>query len=496
VRLVNKQGPSIGQLVMMVAFALSCFGLLLFLWSAFGGPVPLRAKPYEVTTQFRAGSQLASYADVRVSGVTVGKVVKIEKLQRTAKVTMNIEPKYAPLPTDTRATLRTKTLLGETFVELSFGSRRAAAQRVPGSFIQDGGAIASKQVRPTAELDQILDAFDDRTRQDLRRFFTSVAGSLDGRGEDLNSSVGDFGPTVRAADGLLRVLDRQSAAVRSGTRDLGTTFAAVGSRAGALQELIRSGRQVVDTTSAITPALRQTTRILPTFLDETRSTLRVARAASADAAPTLAALRPVAPLIRPALQDLAVLAPQLERTLVQLGPVLPKVESGLPALRRILDSSGPFMDSLAPVTRDLLPALQYLYQYRREIPVTFANAAAATQFGVPDATGTERKVLRQPIVLNDELLMGAKKRLPTNRANAYPLPGTLDQYGTGRSDSFSCENTGNPGGLLSALLGSAGNVPCRQQGPLTQANGTTQQFPHVLPVSPDLSNAGTTSPQR
>ena len=112
-RLVNKQGPSIGQLVMMVAFALSCFGLLLFLWSAFGGPVPLRAKPYEVTTQFRAGSQLASYADVRVSGVTVGKVVKIEKLQRTAKVTMTIEPKNAPLPTDTRATLRTKTLLGE-----------------------------------------------------------------------------------------------------------------------------------------------------------------------------------------------------------------------------------------------------------------------------------------------------------------------------------------------------------------------------------------------
>ena len=41
---MNKQAPSLGKLVAMVGFALSCFGLLLFLWLAFGGPIPLQAQ--------------------------------------------------------------------------------------------------------------------------------------------------------------------------------------------------------------------------------------------------------------------------------------------------------------------------------------------------------------------------------------------------------------------------------------------------------------------
>ena len=42
---MNKQGAGTAQVVIMVLFALSCFGLLLFLWVAFGGPVPLRKAP-------------------------------------------------------------------------------------------------------------------------------------------------------------------------------------------------------------------------------------------------------------------------------------------------------------------------------------------------------------------------------------------------------------------------------------------------------------------
>ena len=36
----------------MVVFALSCFGLLLFLWLAFGGPIPLKPKGYRVSASF------------------------------------------------------------------------------------------------------------------------------------------------------------------------------------------------------------------------------------------------------------------------------------------------------------------------------------------------------------------------------------------------------------------------------------------------------------
>lgn len=483
---MNKQGPSFGQIVVMVAFALSCFGLLLFLWTSFGGPVPLRPKAYQVTTEFQSGSQLASYADVRVSGVTVGKVVKIEKLQGSAKVTLQIEPKFAPLPRDTRATLRTKTLLGETFVDLSFGSRRAAAAHKPGSFIEEGGNLPGKQVQPTAELDQILDAFDDRTRKDLRGLLTSLAKGLDGRGKDFNTATGQFPQTLEAADSLLSLLNRQSAEIQSGTRDLGQTFQAVGRRAGAVQELTRSGREIVDTTSQITGPLRDTVHILPTFLDETRKTLAVARGAARDAKPALAALRPVTPLIRPALQDLAVVAPQLEKTLIEIRPVLSQVTTGLPALRRILDSTGPLMDILSPVSQDLLPVAQYLKAYRREIPIVFANSAAAIESKLPDLKGVRRSVLRQTLPINDELLLGNTRPLPTNRSNPYPLPGTLDLHGTGRAPSFSCRNTSNPAGLLTLLLGASGNQPCVQQGPYAPPGGKKGQYPRLQPIKPVL----------
>ena len=62
----------------MVVFALSCFGLLLFLWLSFGGPVPLKPKGYRVQIDFPEATTLATEADVRVAGVPVGKVRKVE----------------------------------------------------------------------------------------------------------------------------------------------------------------------------------------------------------------------------------------------------------------------------------------------------------------------------------------------------------------------------------------------------------------------------------
>src|SRR3954454_21436555 len=98
----------------MVGFALSCFGLLLFLWLAFGGPIPLSPKGYRFTTSFGEATQLAKEADVRISGVSVGKVKEIKTQDNgRSNVIIQLENKYAPIPRDTRAILRQKTLLGE-----------------------------------------------------------------------------------------------------------------------------------------------------------------------------------------------------------------------------------------------------------------------------------------------------------------------------------------------------------------------------------------------
>src|SRR3954449_3436570 len=111
----------------MAGFALSCFGLLLFLWIAFGGSIPLKPKGYRFTASFAEATQLSQEADVRISGVPVGKVKTITPDQRTGRsdVAIELESRYAPLPSDARAILRQKTLLGETYVELTRGTKGA-----------------------------------------------------------------------------------------------------------------------------------------------------------------------------------------------------------------------------------------------------------------------------------------------------------------------------------------------------------------------------------
>src|SRR5215210_1666178 len=141
---MQKAAPSFGRIAAMVIFALSCFALVLFLWLAFGGPVPLKPKGYRLSAAFPEASQLSTEADVRISGVPVGKVKAIEPDVKTGRtvVTMELKAKYAPLPSDAKALLRQKTLLGETYVELTPGSEKA--KKVP-----EGGRLPAGQISQT-----------------------------------------------------------------------------------------------------------------------------------------------------------------------------------------------------------------------------------------------------------------------------------------------------------------------------------------------------------
>jgi phospholipid/cholesterol/gamma-HCH transport system substrate-binding protein len=131
--------PTATRILIAVGFALSCFGLALFLWLAFGGPVPLKPESYQVHVPVREATQLAVESDVRISGVSVGKVKDISLADNgSADVTIEMDPQFAPIPEDTRAQLREKTLLGETYVELT---------RLPGRSDRAGGGLDSRGAR-------------------------------------------------------------------------------------------------------------------------------------------------------------------------------------------------------------------------------------------------------------------------------------------------------------------------------------------------------------
>src|SRR3954453_18256955 len=240
---MQKQAPTVGRLLVMVGFALSCFGLLLFLWLAFGGSIPLAPKGYRFTTSFDTATQLAKEADVRISGVSVGKVKEITtQPDGRTKVTIQLESKYAPLPKDARAILRQKTLLGETYVELTPGTKSKGT-------IPENGTLPEAQVSPTVELDEIFRSFDHKTRVAFQTWRQSQAASFRGRGQDINDAIGNLAPFAVDTDVLLRILDQQRNEVRGVVRDTGTVFNALTARDSELAILITNSNRVFSATA-------------------------------------------------------------------------------------------------------------------------------------------------------------------------------------------------------------------------------------------------------
>jgi phospholipid/cholesterol/gamma-HCH transport system substrate-binding protein len=466
---VQKAAPSFGRIALMVGFALSCFGLVLFLWLAFGGPVPLKPKGYRVTASFAEASQLSTEADVRISGVPVGKVKAIEPDTKTGRsiVTIELDSKYSPLPSDAKAILRQKTLLGETYVELTPGT--AQAQAIP-----EGGQLSEANVSKSVALDEILRTFDPETRVAFQQWMQTQAEAIGGRGRDLNDALGNLGPFADDASELVDILNRQEPAVRRLISNTGVVFDALSERDGQLRDLIENSNRVFQTTARRDRELQETFVALPTFERESRATIARLTQFARDTNPLVTQLRPAARELSPTLQELSALAPELEAFFRDLGPLFDASVKGFPAAERVLQDLRPLLGQLDPALRQLEPVLAWVGLYKRELTTFFANTVAATQATTVSNKGPLH-YLRTQNPLNPENLAVYQKRLPTNRPNPYTQPGAFTQLRTGLPSYETRQCTGGPVPTLS-------NVPT----PVTAPTLPQLSLPVPVPVpTPD-----------
>lgn len=502
---MDKTPPRPAQLLLAIGFAISCFGLLLFMWTAFGGPVPLGADGYRVRVPFSESGQLATEADVRISGVTVGRVAGIELAdQRHAEATLELDAALAPLPADSRAVLRTKTLLGETYIELTPGSREARE-------IPEGGALAPGRVAQSVELDEVLRTFDSRTRADLRVWLQGSARALSGRAQNLNTALGLLDPFSGTARDLLEILDRERRSVRGLIRDGGTALAAISERRGALRGLITNAEQVFAATAARDRELGETFTRMPGFLTETRRTLAAYDEFADLAQPLLRRLTPAATELDPALRALDDASSPLTRFAAGLRTVARRAPSGLGATRDLIGGPlPPLLEALDPWLDEVTPQIEALRRYRREVTALTGNlAASANAFNRPPEAGFEvSHYLRTVNPLSPESLASFDRRPDSSRTNPYVRPGGYLDLGRGLP-SFASGECGAgptstldpasapllPGDLFKRLrrFAFAGELstadlpapPCRLQGKQTSLGGPPSErtyYPHVNPL--------------
>jgi ABC-type transporter Mla subunit MlaD len=413
---MSKRAPSTTQLLVITGFALSCFGILLFLWVTFGGPTPFRAKPYEIKVPFNEATQLAEQSDVRISGVNVGKVQRIDLAPNgeQALATVDIDDRYAPIPVSTRAILRTKTLLGETYIELTPGSRS-------GPQLADGGTLPEANIAESVQLDEIFRTFNAQTRHAFQEWMQEAAVAINGQGQSLSYALGGLEPTFDELNKLFRVLDTQRLAVSQLFRNGTTTFTALRGREGELGNLIQASNAVFQTTARRDSDIEALFRAFPTFLDESRLTLNRLKGFSQNADPLMKQLVPAAEELSPTLIALGKLAPESKAFFEGLGPVIKRAPTGFAALRKIFrDEFPPLLRAVDPFARNLNPILVGLKLYRSELTSFFGNLAATfsgelTEPGHPN-------YLRTVGGMNPETLSTYQNRFSINRNSAYSPP--------------------------------------------------------------------------
>jgi virulence factor Mce-like protein len=311
------------------------------------------------------GSSVHPGSPVRIAGVNVGQVASIEKGPgNTALVGLQMTDAGRPLHVDATARVRPRLFLeGNFFVEVSPGSPSAPTMK-------DGGTIPVTQTSTPVALYQVLNTFNQSTREGLKTLTKEFAAALDkGGAQGLNRTYG-------AAPGALRNVAVASEATL-GTEhddlsklvaDSGKTAAALASRASALRDLVTvfdrdatalaSRKQELARTIAgldallreSPPALRavdSATAPLTTFVRAAYRPLRQAPPVLDDAVPFLRrASALVAPGqlpalvadLRPTVRTLAALEPRLDELLGLVSPVVSCVrDNALPVLNSKLD---------------------------------------------------------------------------------------------------------------------------------------------------------------
>jgi virulence factor Mce-like protein len=475
------------QLAIIAVFAASCVLILVYLWTSFGGTIPLKPKNYRVSADFPDASNLALNADVRISGVNVGHVIsKTSAPNNTTRVVFDLRPQYAPLPADAHAMLRQKTAFGEIYVDVTPGDSQ-------GPKLPEGGSIAKTQISPSVELDEIFRTFDPKTRVALQTWFQDQAAGLQGRGRDLNDALGNTPAFAADTAELLRILNSQDGAVQQLVKNTGVVFDALSERRGQLRGSIANWNRVMSTFAQRNKEIEGTFRALPTFAKEGSDAMKRLAAFGRSVNPTITKLRPFARQLGPAVQEVNAVAPDFEAFMRGIDPLTVAAKRGLPAGTRVFDELRSLLGAFPPFLTQVNPLLEYVGSHKDDFMAFMVNVTAATQASsVPRGVDHAVHYLRAMTPLGPGALSHYEQRQGWSRANGYPLSEMSSKTGFEVYDSRRCQDNGWPSvaktpvdgvslDFLDRIERFALNNGVRAAPPCLQEQRGATTFQHLLP---------------
>jgi len=331
-RAIKKHIGDFAAIVALVAIGIGTTGYIILNQDARPSIPFIEDKPIQLKAEFSDAQAVTpgQGQSVRVAGVQIGKISKVELEDGKAVVTMDVEPKFVgKIRKDASALLRPRTGLKDMFIELDPGTQTAPRMTT-------SDRIGMENTAPDIDPDEILAALDTDTRSYLQLLVNGLGKGLKGNGDDLREIFRLFEPLHRD---LARVqgafADRRGGLARL-IHNYGSLTSELADQDQDLTRLVDSSATVFGAFAAEDDNISESIRRLPSALNQTEETLAKVDTLGGVLGPSLESLRPA--------------FRQLDETNAQ---VLPFVREAAPIVR---DQIRPFVRDARPYVRDLRPA--------------------------------------------------------------------------------------------------------------------------------------------
>jgi phospholipid/cholesterol/gamma-HCH transport system substrate-binding protein len=291
----------------------------------------LEERPFELKAEFETAQAVVpgQGQTIRVAGVRVGDVQKVELEDGRAVVTFAIDREYLPIYRDATVLLRPMTGLKDMFFQLDPGTQAAGEY-------EEGDVIPMANTAPDVNLDEILAQLDADNRAYLRLLLTGAGEGLKGRSKELGELLGSLGPINRDLERLQTEVAKRDENLARLVHNLNRLTAAVGRQERDIRRFVSASSVSLGAIAEQSPDLERTAQLLPEALRETKLALTSARGLGDELGPAFQELRPFA------------------RNLTDLTSATRSLARGVtPALR---EQIRPFVRAARPVTPDLRTA--------------------------------------------------------------------------------------------------------------------------------------------
>jgi phospholipid/cholesterol/gamma-HCH transport system substrate-binding protein len=309
----------------------------------------IQEKPYTLRAELETAQAVTpgQGQTIRVYGVEVGAIGKVELDDGRAYVNMDMEPKYKDLIyTNASALLRPKTGLKDMFLEVDPGGG-------PGAKVAPRGfTIKVQNTLPDVNPDEILTALDADTRDYLQLLISDAGRGLEGRGYDLREVFRRFEPTHRDIAAVTSAVAERRANLRRLITSLNQLNGELASKDDELASLVDSSATVFRAFASEDRNVSATVSELPSALRQTTTTLQKVQTYADVLGPAAQRLRPVARSITPANQAVRPFA--REAAPILASQIRPFIREARPLVRDLRPTAGRLATAVPDLTRSFV----------------------------------------------------------------------------------------------------------------------------------------------